>query len=204
MGKPKVDKTSPKLNVRQRKEKLEEKCRLARKAKENKSNKKNQSKESDNMSMRDFMEELRGRFESQDKKLDRNQGKMDLLSLKLEKIEENVKKVEKDNKDEMTKLRTDLNEGLTEIETKVSENVANELKPKMKDIQQQARVYIGEAVQREIKSIDIPKSIHNEVQVAIKKAEVSGKDDETSSDKVDIPALIKEEVLAAVKGLQKE
>merc|ERR1711954_573023 len=156
MGKPKVDKTSPKLNVGQRKEKLEEKCRLARKAKEIKSSRKNQSKEADNMSMRDFMEELRGRFDSQDKKLDRNQGKMDLLSLKLEKI---------------------------------------------KEIQQQAAVDIGEAVQREIKSIDIPKLIHNEVQVAIKKAEGSVKDDDTSSDKVDIPALIKEEVLAAVKGL---
>merc|ERR1711954_588189 len=194
MGKPKVDKTSPKLNVGQRKEKLEEKCRLARKAKEIKSNKKNNSKEADNMSMRDFMEELRGHFDSQDKKLDRNQGKMDLLSLKLEKIEENVKKVEKDNKDEMTKLRTDLNEGMTEIETKASENVANELKPKMKDIQQQAKVDIGEAVQREIQSIDLPKLIHNEVQEAVKKAEVTGKDGDTSSDKVDIPALIKEEV----------
>merc|ERR1712081_91341 len=121
------------------------------------------------------------------------------LSLKLEKIEENVKKVDKDNKDEMNKLRTDLNEGLTEIETKVTENVANELKPKIKEIQQQAKVDIGEAVQREIQSIDIPKLIHDEVQEAVKKAEVTGKDEDTSSqdntDKVDIPALIKEEVL---------
>merc|ERR1711954_300528 len=177
MGKPKVDKTSPKLDVRQQKEKLEEKCRLARKAKENKSSKKNHTKESDNMSMRDFIEELRGCFDSQDRKLDRNQGKMDLRSLKLEKIEENVKKVKKDNKDEMMKLRTDLSEGLTEIETKVTENVANQLKPRIKEIQQQATVDIGEAVQREIKSIDIPKLIHNEVQVAIKKAEGSVKYD---------------------------
>merc|ERR1712081_144929 len=115
------------------------------------------------------------------------------LSLKLEKIEENVKKVDKDNKDEMNKLRTDLSEGLTEIETKVTENVANQLKPKIKEIQQQARVDIGEAVQREIQSIDIPKLIHDKVQVAIKKAEGSVKDDDKSSDKVDIPALIKEE-----------
>merc|ERR1712081_131422 len=113
------------------------------------------------------------------------------LSLKLEKIEENVKKVDKDNKDEMNKLRTDLNEGLTEIETKVTENVANELKPKIKEIQQQAKVDIGEAVQREIQSIDIPKLIHDKVQEAVKKIEVTGKDEETSSDKVDIPALIK-------------
>merc|ERR1711954_548270 len=65
--KPKVDnKTSPKLNVRQRKAKLEEKCRLARNAKEQTRAKKNTQKESESFSMKDFLEELRGRFDSQD------------------------------------------------------------------------------------------------------------------------------------------
>merc|ERR1712081_53921 len=45
-------KISPKLNVRQRKAKLEEKCRLARSAKEQNRQKKNPQKESENLSMK--------------------------------------------------------------------------------------------------------------------------------------------------------
>ena len=92
-AKPEIEsKISPKLNVRQRKAKLEEKCRLARSAKEQNRQKKNPQKESENLSMKDFMDELRGRFDSQDKKLDRNQRKIDLMNLKLEKQEDLAKK----------------------------------------------------------------------------------------------------------------
>merc|ERR1711954_552455 len=96
--KPKaVNLPSPKMNVKERKAKLEEKCRLARVKSQVSRGKKNQAKDAENMTMKDFMEELRGRFDSQD-----------LLNLKLEQIEDNAKKSEKANKDEISKIREDL------------------------------------------------------------------------------------------------
>merc|ERR1711954_546490 len=101
-------KLSPKMNVKQRKEKLKEKCRLTRSAKEKGRTKKNPQKEAENMNMKDFMEELRGRIDSQDKKLDRNQSKMDIMNIKLEKLEEYLKKTEKDTKEELGKIQREL------------------------------------------------------------------------------------------------
>merc|ERR1711954_358196 len=195
---------SPKMNVKQRKAKLEEKCRLARVKSQVSRGKKNQAKEAENMTMKDFMEELRGRFDSQDRKLDRNQDKMDLLNLKLEKIEDNAKKSEKANKEEISKMREDLTAGLTDMEDKVTEKVTNHLKPKIKDIQEQAKVDIGDAVQKEIRNVDIPGLIHNEVLEAMKDFEAKDNSQVDANpqeeiQKVNIPALIKEEVRLAMK-----
>merc|ERR1711954_576577 len=207
--KPKAENlTSPKMNVKQRKAKLEEKCRLARNAKEQSRGKKNQAKDAENMTMKDFMEELRGRFDSQDRKLDRNQGKMDLLNLKLEKIEDNAKKSEKANKEEISKLRDDLTAGLADMEDKVTEKVSNHLKPKIKDIQEQAKVDIGDAVQKEIRNVDIPGLIHNEVLEAMKDFKATDNSQVNSNSQeevqnVNIPALIKEEVRLAMEGIKK-
>merc|ERR1711954_223657 len=204
----KESKISPKLNVRQRKEKLEEKCRLARSAKEKSRIKKNPQKENDNMSMKDFMDELRGRFDSQDKKLDRNQSKMDLMNLKLEKLDDHSKKTEKETKDELGKIRKELAEGLVEIEDRVTENVTGKLKPKIAEIQSQAKSDINEAVHKEINEIDIPKVIETEVAKAMAKINVSERnnDDIKSSikeefDNLDIPSIIKDEVLQAMKKI---
>merc|ERR1711954_415875 len=207
--KPKaVNLPSPKMNVKERKAKLEEKCRLARVKSQVSRGKKNQAKDAENMTMKDFMEELRGRFDSQDCKLDRNQSKMDLLNIKLEQIEDNAKKSDKANKEEIAKIREDLTAGLNDMEDKVTENVTNQLKPRIKDIQEQAKVDIGEAVTKEIQNVDIPGLIHNEVSEAMK--EFKAKDSiqvdaitQDDSQKVNIPALIKEEVRLAMKEMKK-
>lgn len=60
--------------------------------------KNNQGKDnSDEVSIKDFMEEFRNRFDSQDKKLDKNHRKMVMMNLKLERLEAQSKKYKKDN-----------------------------------------------------------------------------------------------------------
>merc|ERR1711954_211953 len=112
-GIPKVEaKTSPKQSVRQRKAKLEEKCRQARAMKEQarsltqtkKQGKGNLRECEENYSLKDFMDKFRGRFNTQEKKLDKNYRKLETLGAKIEKIEEKTTTSHKDNKEEFTKI----------------------------------------------------------------------------------------------------
>merc|ERR1711954_107636 len=171
-------------------------------------NKKNPPKESENLSMKDFMEELRGRFDSQDKKLDQNQRKRDLMNLKLEKPEDHSKKTEKETKDELGKIRKELADGFVEIEDKVMENVTGKLKPTIAKIQSQAKSDINDAVHKEINEIDIPKVIQTEVQNAMAKINVPERNNEEIKsgikeefNNLDIPSIIREEVLQAMKKI---
>merc|ERR1712081_105254 len=124
-------KISPKQSVRQRKAKLEEKCRQARAIKEMsrastqmKTQGKNVQRDcDDNPSLKDFMDEFRNRFDNQEKKLDKNHRKLENLNAKLEKIEEKSSKTEKENKEEFAKIREEINTGICELEEKVTEQV---------------------------------------------------------------------------------
>ena len=102
------------------------------------------------------MDEFRNRFDNQEKKLDKNHRKLDNLSAKLEKIEEKATKLEKENKEEFTKIREEIMTGIFELEGRWTEQVVAQLKPKISEIQGQAQEDIAEAVQKEIKSVDIP------------------------------------------------
>merc|ERR1711954_362007 len=119
----------------------------------------------DNISMKDFMNEFRTRSDIQRKKLDKNHRKLENLNAKLAKIEEKSVKTGKENKEEFAKIREEITSGMSEMEGKVTENVVNQLKPKIAEIQCQAKEDIAEAVQKEIRSIDIPTLIKDEVKV---------------------------------------
>merc|ERR1711954_183445 len=129
------------------------------------------------------------------------------MNLKLEKQEDHARKTEKETKEELDKLRKEIAEGMIEMEEKVT----GKLKPKISEIQQQAKTDIHDAVQKEISHVDIPSLIQSEVQNAITKiTETEGKPEDIKSaikDKfknLDIPALIKDEVNLAVRKIQKE
>merc|ERR1711954_323325 len=92
---------------------------------------------------------------------------MDMMNLKLEKLEDHLKKTEKETKDELGKIRNELADGLVEIEDKVTERVTGKLKPKIAEIQSKAKSDINDAVHKEINEIDIPKVIQTEVQNAM-------------------------------------
>merc|ERR1711954_286238 len=109
----------------------------------------------DNISMKDFMNEFRTRSAIQEKKLDKNHRKLENINAKLAKIEEKSAKTEKENKEEFVKIREEITSGICEMEGKVTEHVVSQLKPKIAELQSQAKEDIAEAVQEEIKSIDI-------------------------------------------------
>merc|ERR1711954_360348 len=175
-GIPKAEgKTSPKQSVRQRKAKLEEKCRQARALKEQtrstnqtkKQGKSNQRECEEKYSLKDFMDELHDRFNTQEKKLDKNQRKLDTLGAKIEKIEEKTTKSDKNNKEELAKICNEIITGISELEEKVTEKVVAHQKPKISEIQEKTKDDIAKAVQKEIKSVDIPLLIHGEVKAAM-------------------------------------
>merc|ERR1711954_148922 len=97
----------PKLNVRQRRKKIEDKFCQQRTVKEvtreNTKLKKHarnfQQENSESMTLKDFMEEFRGRFDRQEKKLDKNHRKMGSMSLKLERLKEQANRTDKENKE---------------------------------------------------------------------------------------------------------
>merc|ERR1711954_553675 len=94
---------------------------------------------------------------------------MDMMNLKLEKLEDHSKKTEKETKDELGKIRKELSDGFVEIEDKVTERVTGKLKPKIAAIQSKAKSDINDNVHKEINKIDIPKVIQTEVQNAMTK-----------------------------------
>merc|ERR1711954_390232 len=112
------------------------------------------------------------------------------------------KKTEKETKDELGKIRKELAEGMVEIEDRVTENVTGKLKPKIAEIQSQAKSDINDALHKEINEIDIPKVIQTEVLNAMSQINVPERNnDEKKSgikeefNNLDIPSIIKEEVL---------
>merc|ERR1712081_98593 len=101
--------------------------------------------------------------------------------------------------------------GFTEMEEKVTDKVTSQLKPKIKEIQLQAKVDIKNAVETEITNVDIPNLIKNEVQNALPKIKTPEGNEASINDaiknkikEIDIPTLIREEVKLAVKSLEKD
>merc|ERR1711954_284348 len=132
----------------------------------------------ENYSLNDFMKEFRGRFDNQEKKLDKNHIKLSNLSAKMGKIEERSSKMEKDTKEKLVKIREEITTGLNDLEVKVTENVVTHLKPKIQEIQTQAKDDIQNTVKEEIKNINIPTLIHEEVKSAMEKLRKEAEDKE--------------------------
>merc|ERR1711954_547847 len=93
------------------------------------------------------------------------------------------------------------------MEEKVTEKVTGQLKPKIAEIQQQAKINIRDAVQKEITSVDIPNLIHTEVQNLFSNIKLPKRNEEDDADqkeinRVDIPSLINQEVQNALSKLK--
>merc|ERR1711954_277000 len=110
---------------------------------------------------------------------------MDVMNLKLMRLENQAKKTEKDNKLELTAIRKELNDGLNYIEEKVTDSVVGKLKPKISELQNQVKIDVSKSVQDEIVKVDIPSLIQKEVEHAImilKKQESEEEEEQSSQD----------------------
>merc|ERR1711954_80441 len=107
-----------------------------------------------------------------------NHRKLDTINAKLERIKDKASKTEKANKEEFAKIRGEMNSKFEELEDNVTEKVVDKLKPKIKEIQIQAKEDIDKAI------TNIPNLIQDKVR--------------------GIPDLIQEEVANAMKKYQEE
>merc|ERR1712243_541179 len=97
-----------------------------------------------------------GRFDNQDRKLDKNIRKMDSMGLKLERLESQSKKYKKDNKQDFTNIRKEIAEGFTEMEEKMTDKVVEKIKPKITELEVNTKRDMRNVLQEEIGKVDIP------------------------------------------------
>merc|ERR1711954_606458 len=126
----------------------------------------------EDISLNDFMEEFWSRFDNQDRKLDKNNWKMDSMSLKLERLDAPSRKLEKENKEEFGKIRNEIAVGLNELEGNMPGKVIEQIKPKITELEVQVKGDLRNVIVEEVEKVDIPKLIENEVNSALRRLEV--------------------------------
>merc|ERR1711954_139938 len=124
------------------------------------------------MSLNDFMKEFRSRFDNQDRKLDKNNRKMDSMGLKLKRLDAQSRKSEKDNKQEFANIRKEIAEGLNELEDKMTGKVVEQIKLKITELEVKVMSNLRNVIKEEVEKVDIPKLIENELNSALRRLEV--------------------------------